>query len=126
MVNAANQVPIGDCANACTLSTTPERVRKVPRIASRNDTTTSTTFHFRSIPRFSWIMIECRNAVVVSQGRKDAFSTGSHAEDDADGQEEPCDQRPAPDDGEPLGIDATGDERRDGKRERNGRRHVAE
>jgi hypothetical protein len=32
------------------------------------------------MPRFSWIITECRNAVMVSQGRKLAFSTGSHAQ----------------------------------------------
>src|ERR1043166_8913335 len=80
VTNAANQLPTGDCANECTLSTTPLLVRNVPRIERRNVTTTSTTFHFRSIPRFSWIMIECRNAVPVSHGRNDAFSTGSHAQ----------------------------------------------
>jgi len=73
-------LPTGDCANECTLSITPLRVMNVPRMARRNVATTSTTFHFRSIPRFSWIMIECRNAVPVSQGRKLAFSTGSHAQ----------------------------------------------
>ena len=41
---------------------------------------TSAMFHRLSIPRFSWIMTECRNAVIVSQGRKLAFSTGSHAQ----------------------------------------------
>src|SRR5919206_697209 len=59
---------------------TPLRVIKVPKMDNKNVTTTSTTFHLRSMPRFSWIMIECRNAVPVSQGRKDAFSTGSHAQ----------------------------------------------
>ena len=58
----------------------PLRVMKVPKMASRKVVTTSTTFHFRSIPRFSWIMIECRNAVPVSHGSSDAFSTGSHAQ----------------------------------------------
>ena len=57
---------------------TPDRVMNVPSTESRKVATTSVTFHFRSIPRFSWIMIECRNAVPVSQGRRDAFSTGSH------------------------------------------------
>jgi hypothetical protein len=78
--NAANQLPTGDCANACTLEMMPLRVMKVPRIERRNVPMTSTTFHFRSIPRFSWIMIECRNAVPVSQGSSDEFSTGSHAQ----------------------------------------------
>ena len=58
----------------------PLRVRNVPKIESKNVTTTSTTFHLRNIPRFSWTMIECRNAVPVSHGKKDAFSTGSHAQ----------------------------------------------
>src|SRR5690349_13663683 len=41
---------------------------------------TSARFHFFSIPRFSWIITECRNAVIVSHGKNDAFSTGSHAQ----------------------------------------------
>ena len=41
---------------------------------------TSETFQIFSIPRFSWIMIECRNAVPVSHGSSDAFSTGSQAQ----------------------------------------------
>ena len=40
----------------------------------------SPRFHFFSMPRFSWIITECRNAVIVSQGSSDAFSTGSHAQ----------------------------------------------
>ena len=75
-----NQLPTLDCANECTLEITPLRVINVPRIASRNADTTSVTFHFRSIPRFSCTMIECRNAVLTSHGRNDAFSTGSHAQ----------------------------------------------
>ena len=59
---------------------TPLRVMNVPRIASRNVETTSTTFHLRSIPRFSCTMIEWRNAVLVSHGSRDAFSTGSHTQ----------------------------------------------
>ena len=41
---------------------------------------TSETFQIFSIPRFSWSMIECRNAVPVSHGSSDAFSTGSQAQ----------------------------------------------
>ena len=40
----------------------------------------SATFHRLSIPRFSWIMTEWRNAVIVSQGSRLAFSTGSQAQ----------------------------------------------
>src|SRR6476646_5457145 len=78
--NAANHLPTGDCANECTLEITPLRVMKVPKIESRNAETTSVTFHLRSIPRFSCTMIECRNAVLTSHGRSDAFSTGSQAQ----------------------------------------------
>src|SRR5215207_10208966 len=58
----------------------PLRVMNVPKIDSRNVDTTSVTFHLRSMPRFSCTMIECRNAVFMSHGRSDAFSTGSHAQ----------------------------------------------
>ena len=40
----------------------------------------SARFQRFSIPRFSWIMTEWRKAVIVSHGRKLAFSTGSHAQ----------------------------------------------
>src|SRR5690606_21312770 len=46
----------------------------------RNVAITSTTFHFLSIPRFSCTIIECRKSVPVSQGSRDEFSTGSHAQ----------------------------------------------
>jgi hypothetical protein len=59
--------------------TTPERVRKVPKSERQNARLTSVTFHTRSIPRFSWIITECRNAVAASHGISAAFSTGSHA-----------------------------------------------
>ncbi len=41
---------------------------------------TSQTFHTFIIPRFSCIITECRNAVPVSHGISDAFSTGSQAQ----------------------------------------------
>ena len=41
---------------------------------------TSETFQTFSIPRRSCTMIECRNAVPVSHGISEAFSTGSHAQ----------------------------------------------
>src|ERR1700682_2423593 len=78
--NTANHFPTGDCANEWTLEMTPLRVMNVPKMDSRNADTTSVTFHLRSTPRFSCTMIECRNAVFTSQGRSDAFSTGSHAQ----------------------------------------------
>ena len=80
MRNQRNQSPTGDCAKACTLSMIPLRVMNVPRIVSRNDIATSVTFHLRNMPRFSWIMMLCRNAVIVSHGRNEEFSTASHAQ----------------------------------------------
>ena len=46
-------------------------------IASVPVASTSDTFHTFSIPRFSWIISECRKAVPVSQGISEAFSTAS-------------------------------------------------
>src|SRR5437762_12013429 len=76
-MKATNHGPMFDCANACTELTTPLRVRNVPRIHNRKVRNTSHTFHTFIIPRFSCIITECRNAVPVSQGKNDAFSTGS-------------------------------------------------
>ncbi len=69
--NATNHVPMLDCAKACTELTT------VPRMHSRNVMNTSHTFQTFIMPRFSCIITECRKAVPVSHGKKDAFSTGS-------------------------------------------------
>ena len=57
----------------------PERVRNVPKIERKKAPITRRTFQTRSIPRFSWIITECRNAVAASHGISAAFSTGSHA-----------------------------------------------
>ena len=74
-----NQPPSGLCANEWIELITPLRVRKVPKIDRLNASVTSTTFQTFSIPRFSWIITECRNAVAASHGISAAFSTGSHA-----------------------------------------------
>src|ERR1019366_10629330 len=66
--------------NACTDDTMPERVRNVPRIVSMNVPTTRLTFHSRSMPRRSCMIAEWRNAVAVSHGINEAFSTGSQAQ----------------------------------------------
>src|SRR5271165_2580172 len=76
--NHTNQMPMPDCAKACTELTTPERVRNVPKIASRNVVKISHMFHIFIMPRFSCMITECRNAVMVSHGSREAFSTGSH------------------------------------------------
>jgi hypothetical protein len=65
--------------NACTLAMRPERVRNVPKIVRKNVRQMSVTFHTFSIPRRSWIIVECTYALAASHGRNAAFSTGSHA-----------------------------------------------
>src|SRR3954471_18713444 len=75
--NAENRVPIDDCANACTEATAPLRVSSVPKMHSMNVMKISHTFHTFSMPRFSCIITECRNAVPVSHGMNEASSTGS-------------------------------------------------
>src|ERR671926_1878491 len=69
--------PMGDCANACTELTTPDRVRNVPKMHRKKVAEMRTMFQTFIIPFFSCIMTECRNAVDVSHGRSEAFSTGS-------------------------------------------------
>src|SRR5690554_1146883 len=49
-------------------------------MVSRKVETIRLRFQTLSISRRSCTMTECRNAVAVSQGMKDAFSTGSHAQ----------------------------------------------
>jgi hypothetical protein len=70
----------GSAPKAWTLWTTPLRVMNVPTIVSKKLMITSDTFHTFIMPRRSWIMIECRNAVTVNQGKRPAFSTGSQAQ----------------------------------------------
>ncbi len=49
----------------------------VPKIDSSHEPMISARFHFFNMPRFSCTITEWRNAVMVSQGSSDAFSTGS-------------------------------------------------
>ena len=72
--------PIADWVNEWTELRTPERVRNVPRIVRQNVAMTSERFQTRSIPRRSCTITEWMNAVAVSHGSSDAFSTGSHAQ----------------------------------------------
>src|SRR5580658_2507118 len=72
--------PMSESLNAWTDCTTPERVRNVPRIVSENVAMTSDRFHTRINPRLSWTIEECRYAVAHNQGKSEAFSTGSHAQ----------------------------------------------
>src|ERR1700751_6062483 len=79
--NVQKHVRIDDGAKACTELTRPERVSSVPKIASRNVEKISHTFQLFIMPRFSCIITECRKAVPVSQGMREAFSTGSHPQE---------------------------------------------
>ena len=54
-------------------------MRNVPKSESQNASATSSMFQTFSIPRFSWIITEWRNAVAASHGISAAFSTGSQA-----------------------------------------------
>ena len=74
-----NHGPIELCVKEWIELTIPERVRNVPKSESENAITTSRWFQTRSMPRFSWIITECRNAVAASHGIRAAFSTGSQA-----------------------------------------------
>ncbi len=78
-MNPRNHGPIELSVNEWIELTTPERVRNVPKRDSENARITRSTFQTFSIPRFSWIITECRNAVAASHGMSAAFSTGSHA-----------------------------------------------
>src|SRR6516165_6698359 len=75
--NTAKKGPMLDCAKAWTEETMPLRVRKVPKMLRKNVVITKAMFQTLSMPRFSWIITECRKAVPPSQGSSDAFSTGS-------------------------------------------------
>src|SRR6266496_140372 len=76
-INVTKKLPMSDSAKACTELTTPLRVRNVPKIASRKVEKISHMFHTFIMPRFSCIITECRKAVPVTQGSREAFSTGS-------------------------------------------------
>jgi hypothetical protein len=73
----AKYVPMDDCANEWTLAIIPERVRNVPKMVRKNVSEMRKTFHTLSIPRRSWIIIECTHALAVRNGMNAAFSTGS-------------------------------------------------
>ena len=75
-----NGTPRVEAPKAWIESRIPERTRNVPSTASTPAASTSETFQTFSIPRFSWIIAECRKAVPASHGISEAFSTGSQAQ----------------------------------------------
>src|SRR5438445_103457 len=72
-----NMPRAGSVANACTEVSTPDRTRNVPMSDNENATMASSTVQLLNAPRFSVTASEWMSAVPVSQGMKDAFSTGS-------------------------------------------------
>ena len=77
-ISPSSGPPTVEAPKAWIDSRIPERTRKVPSSASVNVATISETFQTRSIPRLSWTITECRNAVPTSHGIRAAFSTASH------------------------------------------------
>ena len=67
----------GSLAKECTLFSTPDRTRKVPSSDMPKAMMASSTVQVFSASRFSTTMALCSNAVPISQGSSDAFSTGS-------------------------------------------------
>jgi len=67
-------------AKAWTDAITPLRVRNVPKMVSAKVSVTRVRFQIFSSGRRSWTMTEWTNAVPMSQGMKEAFSTGSQAQ----------------------------------------------
>ncbi len=54
-----NQMPMPDWAKECTLAMRPERVSQVPKMVRKNVAQMRNTFHTFSMPRRSWIIVEC-------------------------------------------------------------------
>ena len=77
-ISTRNGMPRVDAPNAWIELRMPERTRNVPSTARMPAASTSDTFHIFSMPRFSCTIAECRNAVPISHGISDAFSTASH------------------------------------------------
>ena len=67
----------GSLAKECTELRMPERTRNVPDRLSENVPIASSTVQTFSASRFSTTIAEWSSAVPVSQGRREAFSTGS-------------------------------------------------
>jgi len=76
-INVKKSGPIADWAKACTEESTPERVRKVPKMTREYVRMIRIIFHRLNMPFLSWIMTECRKAVPLNQGIRAAISTGS-------------------------------------------------
>ena len=72
-----NTPRVGSLAKEWTEFRMPDRTRKVPDRDREKVPMASRTVQTFSASRFSTTMAECSNAVPVSQGSREAFSTGS-------------------------------------------------
>ena len=72
-----NMPRVGSDANACTDTSTGERVRNVPSRLNENPEIASSTVQLLKMPRRSATASECSRAVAISHGMNDEFSTGS-------------------------------------------------
>src|SRR5258708_32825765 len=68
---------LGSLAKECTEFSTPERTRKVPIRLKENAAMASSKVQLLNAPVRSVAIIEWISAVAISQGIRDAFSTGS-------------------------------------------------
>ena len=67
----------GSLAKACTDVSTPDRTMNVPVSEKPKAMMANKIVQAFRLSRFSTTMAECNSAVEISQGMKDAFSTGS-------------------------------------------------
>ena len=72
-----NNPRVGSAANACTEIMTGERVKNVPNRLNEKAAIASRTVQLLNMPRRSVTANECSNAVVISHGMNEEFSTGS-------------------------------------------------
>ena len=132
--------PSPDCVNECTDEMTPLRVRNVPKMVSEKVSSTRTMFQTRSMSFFSWIITEWRirgrheprhEGRVLDRIPRPVAAPAEHlvrphgAEEVAEAQEEPREQRPAPRRADPLVAEPPRRQRRDREGERHRRAHVA-
>jgi hypothetical protein len=131
----------GSVAKACTDVSTPERTRKVPRSENEKVRMASSTVQIFSASRFSITSAECKQRRAHQPGHEggvfhripeppaapaELVIGPVTAHRDAGGQEHPGGQRPWPHPAGPGRVDASFDQRRDGKGEGNREADIAE
>ena len=79
-MKTTNQGISPESSKACTDEATPVRVRNVPKTVSRKVTASSHAIHCFCLFLRREMLTACSSAVAVSQGMREAFSTGSQAQ----------------------------------------------